>query len=246
MFFKSEAVVLCGWMASSKTFKQKVGRVFRLPHAALLARRTRRHWPRIADSYRYLYGIDSVAPPRFYRKFIADFKPFSVGKFKLAMRKASHEGNVMFSVTRWTRGFPRNPFRIKFALTSSIEHEFSHPIDRFRPDAVLAIMGLQGPSKRKYASPTRLVNEMNRVVKEPWQNFVLKEFVAFARREGLEAVALLRPEHNPSLSEGYFRSKGLDLEALDGSRRQFYAAARKAGFKKIAGSRYFWIFFNRE
>src|SRR3989338_11039859 len=101
MFFKSEAVVLCGWMASSKTFKQKVGRVLRLPHAALLARRTRRHWPRIADSYRYLYGIDSVAPPRFYRKFIADFKPFSVGKFKLAMRKASHEGNVMFSVTRW-------------------------------------------------------------------------------------------------------------------------------------------------
>lgn len=180
----------------------------------------------------------------------------------MQIRKSSAEANIMLALTKWVRRnigramniewikaklpIPSNPFRMKFALTSTIEPDIKLPIDRDRPATVCAVMGWQGPSPRKYPLHEEYAKQANEAIGEPWQNFMLKEIVDHARAQGIQAVALLRPEHNKSLTEEHFVKIGLDPKTLPSIRSQFYAAARKVGLKKVRGSKYFWIFFPKK
>lgn len=256
--------------------KAKIGKAVRalgkMPRASLLGRRTKRLWPRVETDYRTAYSIPSIASPKTYRKFIANFKPKKVGEFKTHLRKASHEAHLMIALTGlagknigsilkkekiiFGKKFkvpqnisetkikvPSNLFRMKFALTSTIEPGVPHPIDRKSPAAVCAVMGWQGPSQKKYAGHLEHVKHAKKVLGEPWQNFLLKEIIRHAKSEGMQAVALLRPDYNPNLTKEHFVKENADTRNLPGIRSQFFAAARKAGMKKVKGSKYFWIFF---
>lgn len=249
-----------------------LGKLARLPKAALLARRTRVRWPKSAEMYRMYFDIHSIAPPQTYRKFITEFCPKKVGKYKLKMQKSGAEAQIMLSMMGKGRKkvqkmlgdeakilgmklkLPKrlaeyevrvqtNLFKVKFALTTAIEPNLPHPLDRKRPAAVCAVIGLQGPSSKKYSKPLEYSKEATKVLKEPWQNFLLKEIVEHARVQGMQAVALLRPEHNPYLTKKHFVEEGVDPKTIPSIKSQFFAAARKAGLKKVKGSKYFWVFF---
>lgn len=138
---------------------------------------------------------------------------------------------------------PSNPFRMKFALTSSIEPELPLPIDRTQAASVCVIMGWQGPSDSKYDNTREMVASLNTELKEQWPNRLLRKMVRYSKSQGMQAIALLRPEYNPTLTEENMAVHGDDPKVLSKIKSQFYAVARKTGFKKVEGSRYFWIFF---
>jgi hypothetical protein len=242
---------------------EAISRAKRLPRAAWLSRRTRVRGTRLADEYRDKYGIHSLAPVSAYRSFLAAFKPVTAGPFRLDTRKAGTEALTMIAFSRFVRRplqkstkirlgalgklrvpLPSNPFRMKFSLTSGIEPRLSLPFDRSRPAAVCAVMGWQGPSPKKYPDSLGLRAELERHLHEPWPNFALKTLVEHARRQGMSAVALLRPEHNPAISREKLRRAGRTAPEIETLYSQYYAAARKAGLKrKIDGSHYIWLFF---
>ena len=89
------------------------------------------------------------------------------------------------------------------------------------------------------------MNELDQELGQKAADFMLEKIIEHAKNQGMQAVALLRPEHNPDLSMTHWQEQGLSTELLASVRSQFYAGTRRMGFKKIKGSKYLWLFFGQ-
>lgn len=134
-------------------------------------------------------------------------------------------------------------FKASFTLTKNIEPNIKFPIDITKGIGVCAITNLQGPSKKKYINTTNIVKNANTAITNNWQIFMLRELTEHAKRKGCNSIALLRPEFNVDLTTRHLVKSGAIRTETDSIRSQYYSSARKTGFKKINGSKYFWIFF---
>jgi len=245
------------------------------PRAAWLGRRTRVRWAQFADTYRDQFDIPSQALPQTYRRFIASFRPKKMGRFKVQMRKGASEAPIMLAITNWTTRklgrslrtqvlfregplqlaphwfrelkifLPSNPFRIQFALTSVIEPRLNLPLDPGLPAGVCVAMGMQGPKKIKFENTMGLVREIDAILGDFWQNFLLCELIAHARAQGCQAVAFLRPEHNPALRTEKLHGVGLGDDDIQSIHSQHYAAAKHNHMRKIKNSKFLWFFLGR-
>lgn len=235
-----------------------MARIFKAVRAAWLAGRTKfRQKKAVARAFKK-FGIVSQAPFSSYRRFMASFPDIKLGGYKASFSHASGESLVMLALARWVKRktinvlgirvpsskvrAPSNVFKMRFVLTSQIEPELRHPISPEKPASVCVVTGIQGPGK-KFVARKKLVEELNAELGEPWQNFLLREMVSHSRKQGLEALALLRPEYNPGLTDSYLAKHGVSPKEAKQMRSQFYAAARKNKLKKVKGSKYFWILF---
>jgi len=136
-----------------------------------------------------------------------------------------------------------NLFKTKLTLTREIEPNVALPIDRTKGMGVCAIIDLIGPTARKYKNTQEIAREANETLGTNWQNYLLREITAHAEKQGCSAVALLRPENNPDLTNEHLARAGVNEEGAKSIRSHYFAAARKAGFRKVEGSKYFWKFF---
>lgn len=234
----------------------------------LLSRRTKRIWSRMKERHT-TFNITGQVSAGEYNKFIKGLNEKTFGPFKLTFRKGSITGGIVLSFEGITKrgldsieqiffgkGKPLNRigrnikiktvsrlFKIDFTLTRNIEQGVNFPIDITKGAGVCAITNLHGPSKRKYEGTQRLVQEANSALGKRWQIFLLEEMISQARANGCSSIALLRPEFNVDLTTEHLVKKGVLREDVDSIRSQYYSAARKTGFKKVKGSKYFWIFF---
>jgi|GEM_PF-3493180 len=136
-----------------------------------------------------------------------------------------------------------NLFKAKLTITKEIEPELSLPFDRGKGLGVCAIVDLIGPSSRKYKDTQALAQEARDSLGDNWQSFLLQELSIHAKAQGCSAVALLRPKNNPDLTDAHLREAGVSEEGAKSIRSHYFAAARKASFRKIQGSKYFWKIF---
>lgn len=234
----------------------------------LLSRRTKRIWPKMKERHA-TFDIGGQVSAKEYNKFISGFNEKTFGPFKLTFRKGSINGGLVLSFEGVTkRGLDsiekkifgkgkalnrigRNVkiktinrlFKVNFTLTRNIEQGIKFPIDITKGAGVCAITNLHGPSKIKYNGTQKLVEEANSILGKKWQIFLLEEIISQAKQNGCSSIALLRPEYNVDLTTKHLVERGALKKDADSIRSQYYATARKTGFKKVAGSKYFWIFF---
>lgn len=237
------------------------------PKATLISMRTKKIWPRTLRKFNF--RIPTQVSPSAYKRFILNFKPTKQGAFDLHFSSGGVDGSLILSLSRLvTRPIiPRGAnttnkstmfsrvmnkiklrnknrlFRAKLILTRTIEPEVKLPINREAGAGICAITNLIGPTSRKYENTRALVSELNEELKDNWQNFLINEVSNHARSQGCSAVALLRPENNPDLNNAHLAKYGANQETAESIRSQYYAVARKAGFKKVEGSNYFWKIF---
>lgn len=133
--------------------------------------------------------------------------------------------------------------KVKFFLTRTIEPELNLPINRNSEAGICAITHLIGQTSIKYEDIQAIVQQINQTIGINWQNYLLTEISNHAKSKGCNAVALLRLENNPDLTNQHLSKTRVDLKGAESIRSQYYAAARKAGFKKVKGSNYFWKIF---
>ena len=251
-------------LTPTKRIKEKVLKVFRWPKTALISKRTARLWPKTMKKFNF--KIPSQLSPAEYIRFVQNYKPRKMGSFSLHFTKGSIDGAMIFTlskkedrlITQGNKKLLKNirlinlaktirfklknrMCKVKFFLTKTIEPELELPINR--ASGICAITNLIGPASRKYEGSQAIVQEINQTIGANWQNFLLTEISNHAQSQGYSAVALLRPENNPDLTNRHLSKTGVDLKGAESIRSQYYAAARKAGFKKVEGSNYFWKIF---
>jgi len=227
---------------------------------AWLGARTHTRWSKVSDLLQNTFDIPSQAPASSYRKFISTFPKIRKGDYHATFSHTVSESLVMLTLSKWIarksiRAFgrdlsllhlpaPANVVKLRFVLTSNIEPELSLPIDRRLPASVCAVTSIQGPG-RKYFNPEALAKELTHELGQPWQNYLLSTVISHSRELGFQAVALLRPEYNPKLTDSYLKGFGVSPEEAHQMRSQFYPAAKANGLRKFKGSKYLWIFFDR-
>ncbi len=242
-------------------------KVFRWPRLAIISARTANTFTRTLKNYSF--DIPSQVSSREYRKFVLGFKPVKCGSFTLDFTRGSPDGAMVLAFTKTAKRsiavgneskLKKSPllfklakkvklnvksrlFKIKFILTRTIEPELKLPINRTSEAGICAITNVIGPSTRKYGTVREFVEELNNTLGGDWQNYLLSKVITHSKSQGCSAVALLRPEFNPDLTKEHLIQYGAKPEDVESIRSQYYAAARKTGFKKIKGSKYFWIFF---
>ncbi|HLC79612.1 MAG TPA: hypothetical protein VJG83_04270 [archaeon] len=178
-------------------------------------------------------GISQISSKEHIKDFLAGFKARKIGNYATSFTKGVGESPLRFSIVkRWSR---KTVYTSSFILTPKIEGQPLRGLQGFD----LAILSLQGPSPRKFDSK-KAVSDAKQALKEPGQNFLLRELVQLGAEKGAGRIVMLRPEYNPYLDRGFLLSKGLTDEEIDSLKSQYYAAAQKCGFKKKSGSKYLW------
>ena len=253
-------------LTPTKRIKEKISKVFHWPKTAFISERTARLWPKTMKKFNF--RIPSQLSPADYRRFVQNYKPRKIGPFSLHFSKGSIDGAMIFTLSKRedriiTQGnkkllkssgltnlartirlkLKNRMCKVKFFLTRTIEPELTLPINRASGAGICAITNLIGPTSRKYEGTQAIVQQINETIGTNWQNFLLTEISNHAKSQGCSAVALLRPENNPDLTNRHLSKTGVDLKGAESIRSQYYAAARKAGFKKVEGSNYFWRIF---
>ena len=175
-------------------------------------------------------------------------RPLNTILFKPSREKRLKEGTGLFkensilsNLVRHIKIKGRNRlFKGKFTLTQEIETHLPLPFDRKK--VVCAVTNLIGPTERKYFNSKELAEKTKSELGMPWQNYLLAELIDHAKSQGCGAVAFLRPEFNVDLSKEHLQKAGVSPKEMESIWSQYYASARKTGFRKIEGSKFMWKF----
>lgn len=192
---------------------------------------------------------DNAAVVKKTTRFVKKYWPKKSGNLATVMKEANFEAKSALSLMEQTPyGGYKSLFDARFLIDVTTgfsprnrEEQLQRTFPKGRKAGDTCFVRALNSSKPGVAKTlAEKAKEVRATLGEPWQNFLLRELINHSKKMGLRGVALLRPEYNRSIIK----------EDINTSEKQmalgaYYAAARKLGFKKIEGSEYMWLIFDK-
>lgn len=187
-------------------------------------------------------GLFPLSPVE--RKFLNDYSPRIKGKSIIYIQPTFKGEHATFTLRFQGKPSFLGQAEIKINGPShsiiwlnrtELDELRSHGLNKNSP--ICIVDGLQGKGGSRRSS-----QKLNQSIGMPWPSFLMSEVISRAKKSGLKAVLLLRPEHLPNLYDWMKNpTTAWEKEKRAAMLNLYHATARTLGFTRPKGSRYFWM-----